>query len=29
MKQVAGRRRDLDDIEALGQIAAETGAPTE
>lgn len=27
MKQVAGRRSDLDDIEALRQIAAETGQP--
>lgn len=27
MKQAAGRRHDLDDIEALRQIAAETGQP--
>jgi predicted nucleotidyltransferase len=29
MKQAAGRRRDLDDIEALRQIAKETGVPVE
>ena len=27
MKRVAGRRNDLDDIEALREIAAETGQP--
>lgn len=27
MKREAGRRNDLDDIEALGQIARETGQP--
>lgn len=29
MKQVAGRRNDLDDIEALRLIAAQTGKPVE
>jgi hypothetical protein len=29
MKRAAGRRNDLDDIEALREIARETGQPTE